>query len=136
MPAPYTKQALLALVDTYIPAPTDPQNFPNIRALEHQDLENKILDRVDGRVLKTGTFSILNFNAYTSRTITFSPPVYTNKYIVMVTPVSGTPNTMATHRATFTITGRTTSQFTILLQPNSGTYNARFWYAVFSKEPL
>lgn len=128
--APYTKQQLLNLVDTYIPA-IGTEEFPNIRASEHRDLESKILDRVDGRILKTGTLSITNLNTYTVRTVVFSPPVYTNKYVVMLTPV-----TPPTHRVSYTITGRTTSQFTILIQPNYGAYNARFWYAVFSKEPL
>lgn len=138
MPAPYTKQALLALVDTYIPASTDPQNFPNIRALEHQDLENKILDRVDGRIILTGTFSLYFNNSFVNQPISFLPgkPASSSNYVVMVTPVSSNNSTTFAHRTTFTITGRTTTGFNILMVANSGRYYGRFWYAVFSKEPL
>ncbi len=138
MPAPYTKQALLNLIDTYIPAPTDPQNFPNIKAAEHRDLETRILDRVDGRIILTGTFAKLNWSGHANHIIYFPPgkPAYTNNYIVTVTPVSSTSNVASAHRATFTITGRTTTQFGIQILANEGTYNARFWFAVFSKEPL
>lgn len=127
---PTSKANLLALVDTYIPLSPA---APNIRATEHQDLENKILDRVDGRILLTGAFSIANFNGYTTYTVTFSPQTYTNNYIVMLTPFT------SSHRAVYSITQRTTSQFKILLYSNpigTTTYNARFSYVVFSKEQL
>lgn len=138
MPAPYTKQALLDLVDTYIPASTDPQNFPNIRALEHQDLENKILDRVDGRIMLTGTFSLYFDVSFKNQLITFptGKPASSSNYVVMVTPVSSNNSTTFAHRTTFTITARTTTGFRILMVANSGRYYGRFWYAVFSKEPL
>lgn len=146
MPAttPKTKAELEALVDTYIPA----TGYPNIRATELVDLNTKILDRVDGRILNTGTFVIANFTGYRQQNITFPSEVYTNQYIVMLTPVGSSvyngafaPGTQTTpqsypYRATYTIANRTKFGFTILMQANSSATTCRFWYAVFSKAPL
>lgn len=149
MPAttPKTKAELVALVDTYIPdAGVTP--YPNVRAAELVDLNTKILDRVDGRILGTGTFVIANFAGYRQQNINFTSEVYTNQYIVMVTPVGSSiynqafaPGTQTTpgaapYRATFTIANRTKFGFTILMQANSNATTCRFWWAAFSKTPL
>jgi hypothetical protein len=131
MAIPYTKAQLLALANTYITG----SNYPNIQASELLDLDTRILDRVDGRVLQTGTFTIANMNGYYEHTIYISPAAYTSQYIVMVTPLGAAP-TNYSHRTTFAITNRTTTQFTILMQTNGYVGNARFWYSVFSKVPL
>lgn len=137
-PTPTSKADLLTLVDTYIPTTA----APNIRAAELLDLDTKILDRVDGRILQTGTFARTNLNAYVEQPINLTPEVYTNQYIVMVTPVGdtnqyGQVGLNRSHAVTFTIANRTKLGFTILLYPHGGNCgNCRFWYAVFSKVPL
>ena len=133
--APYTKQQLLALLDTYIPA----TGAPNIRAVEHQDLETKILDRTDGRILKTGTITVTNLNGYTFRNLIFSPIAPTSNYIVVLTPYRFITNTnpyVLSYRTTYTITNRTTTGFTIQLFGNSGPYTGKFTYIVINKDPL
>lgn len=135
---PKSKAELLALVDTYIPTTA----APNIRAAELLDLDTKILDRVDGRILKADTFVVANLNVYKEVPIQFGSEIYTNQYIVMVTPVGdsnqyGQVGLNRSHAVTFTIANRTKLGFTILLFPHGGNCgNCRFWYAVFSKVPL
>lgn len=149
MPAatPKTKAELVALVDTYLPE----TGFPNIRAAELVDLNTKILDRVDGRILGTGTFLIPNNTGYREQIINFpGGEVYTNQYVVMLTPVGtsfynqalgGGANAQIApdsrpYRTSYTIVNRTKFGFTIMMQANSGPTHTRFWWAAFSKVPL
>ena len=133
--APYTKQQLLDLLDTYIPA----TGYPNIRASEHQDLETKILDRVDNRILKTGTITVTNLYGYQVKNLTFAPLVSTSNYVVILTPYRFITNTnpyVLSYRTTYTITNRTTAGFTIQLYGNGPSYTGRFTYIVINKNPL
>lgn len=145
MATPNTKQQLLDLVDTYIPA----SGTPNIRATEIRDLETKILDRVDARVLASGTITVPNLSGYTWRDIFFSTPLYTSNYIVVLTPYFFTYNGNATipkvnsYRTTYTITNRTQLFFTVQFYGNTniafgvqGAYTGKFSYVVINKQPL
>ena len=144
--APYTKQQLLDLVDTYIPE----TGTPNIRAVEHRDLETKILDRTDARIIKSGTITLpASTTLFTTHTITFSPPTYTTNYIVILTPYYFTYNGNATTpkinspRTTYALTGRSFTQCTLQLYSNInnaynvyGTYISKFVYNVISRDTL
>lgn len=145
MAAPNTKQQLLNLVDTYIPA----TGTPNIRASEHRDLETKILDRVDARVLATGTITVPNLSGYRFIDIFFSTALYTSNYIVVLTPYFFTGNGTASipkinsYKTTYTITNRTQLFFRVQFFGNTnlafgvqGAYTGKFSYMVINKQPL
>ena len=139
MPAPYTKQQLLDLVDTYIPETV----APNIRATEHRDLETKILDRTDARILHTRVITVTNLNGYQAINITVSPSLYTSNYIVVLTPYTFSSNTnpkILSYRTTYAITNRTQTGFTIQLYGNTtgyiGAYTGKFSVMVINKDPL
>lgn len=124
MAAPYTKTQLLALVNDYLQ-----DTSPNIRSSEHIEIETRILDRIDARILQMGQFSKSNPTGYTYQDITFTPtPVYTTNYLVFCTIVKGNGTSWA-------ISNKTLTGFRInLYSPNPPPF--KVWYTVFSKDML
>lgn len=125
MAVPPTKTAVKALIDLYIPPSTG--GSPNILATEHKLIETAILDRIDGRILATGEFTLPNAtNGYFSKTITFSPFLSTANYIVSITPVN-------CHGPAWGISHRSYNGFTVEITKFYAEY-AKFWYTCISMD--
>jgi hypothetical protein len=127
MATPKTKTELTALINSYI-ADTP----PNIKKEEHKEIELAILDRVDARVLTTGTFTHGNITNFESKTITFTKTIYTTNYLVNITPFDPPPYTLYSYRTSWAITNKTTTGFTAQLKRNGSQGSGRFFYVVIN----
>jgi hypothetical protein len=127
MTTPKTKTELTALIDSYIA-----DTAPNIKKEEHKEIELAILDRVDARVLTTGTFTHANNPNFLSPFITFTKTVYTTNYLVNITPYDPAPYTLYSYRTSWAITNKTTTGFTAQLKRNNSQGSGRFFYVVIN----
>lgn len=127
MANPKTKTELNTLINNYIA-----DGSPNILAVEHKEIETEILNRVDARVLTTGTFTHVNNTNFLSPFINFTKPVYTTNYLVNITPYDPAPYTLYSYRTSWAITNKTTTGFTAQLKRNGSQGSGRFFYVVIN----
>lgn len=127
MAAPKTKTELTALINSYIA-----DTAPNIKKEEHKEIELAILDRVDARILATGTFQHGNNTNYLTVNVVFPKVLYTTNYLVNLTPYDPAPYTLYSYRTSWAITNKTTTGFTAQLKRNISEGSATFFYVVIN----
>jgi len=130
-PTPQTKTQLQTLINNYIA-----DGSPNIKKEEHREIETEILNRVDGRILATGTFSHGHNTGFLSFFVTFEDGIqlYTTNYLVHTTPVSPNYTTSNlrpfSHRTSIAISNKTTTGFTAQCRRSYQAGSAVFHYVV------
>lgn len=129
MAAPKTKTELTALINSYIA-----DTAPNIKKEEHKEIELAILDRVDARILATGTFTHTNLSGCRTQNVSFGKTIYTTNYLVNLTPYDPitTSNNLFSYRTSWSITNKTLTGFTAQICRNYLQGSGRFFYVVIN----
>jgi len=125
-PTPQTKTQLQTLINNYIADAS-----PNIKKEEHREIETEILNRVDGRILATGTFTHPNNTFFLSPQVTFeaNKVLYTTNYLVHVVAITNSTYPYS-HRTSVAIANKTTTGFTAQCKRNYRQGPGKFHYVV------
>ena len=124
MATPKTKTQLNTLITDYIA-----DGSPNITFQEHREIELAILDRVDARILATGTFLHPNNPGFLAVTGSFSKTLYTTNYLVHIVAITNSTYPYS-HQTSVAVTNKTTTGFTAQCKRNYRQGPGKFHFVV------